>query len=199
MPGDVPPVANEREGLMGYLAQQRYVLRLSAYGLSDEQARSHPTPSPLSVSGIVKHVTAAEGYWTDLVEKQRIAGTAADYEEGFRPAPDEDIALLLERYERACERTDAVIGRVQDLGQAVPVPRDAPWFPKDVDAWSVRWVLLHLIEETARHAGHADIVREAVDGATAFPLMAAAEGWEPTSWIKPWSPTPQGGPRTTAG
>jgi hypothetical protein len=58
-----------------------------------------------------------------------------------------------------------------------------PWFPKGVAAWSVRWVLLHLIEETARHAGHADLLREAVDGATAYPLLAAAESWPATPWL----------------
>jgi hypothetical protein len=62
-----------------------------------------------------------------------------------------------------------------------------PWFPDGVEAWSVRWVLLHLIEETARHAGHADIVRESIDGATAFPVMAAAEGWPATPWLQPWA------------
>ena len=66
----------------------------------------------------------------------------------------------------------------------------APWNPVDVDAWSLRWVLLHLIEETARHAGHADIVREAIDGATAFELLAAVEGWPATDWLKPWAPEP---------
>ena len=76
--------------------------------------------------------------------------------------------------------TEAVIAAIPDLGQPVPVPKDVPWNPPDVDAWSVRWVLLHLIEETARHAGHADIVRESLDGATAFPLLAAAEGWPAT-------------------
>jgi hypothetical protein len=50
----------------------------------------------------------------------------------------------------------------------------------------VRWVLLHLIEEIARHAGHADIIRESLDGATAFPLMAAVEGWPPNPWFEPW-------------
>ena len=78
------------------------------------------------------------------------------------------------------------MGRL-DLDHPVPVP-PAPWYPDDVDAWSLRWVLLHLIEETARHAGHADIVREAVDGATAFELMAAAEGWPDTPWLTPWKP-----------
>jgi hypothetical protein len=65
--------------------------------------------------------------------------------------------------------------------------RSRPEFPDDIEAWSVRWVLLHLIAETARHAGHADIVRESVDGATAFPLMAAAEGWPATPWRQPWA------------
>jgi hypothetical protein len=63
-----------------------------------------------------------------------------------------------------------------------------PWFPDDVEAWSVRWVLLHIVEETARHAGHADIVRESIDGATMYELMAAAEGWPATDWLKPWEP-----------
>jgi hypothetical protein len=52
----------------------------------------------------------------------------------------------------------------------------------------VRWIALHLIEETARHAGHADIIREALDGALSGPLMAAAEGWPPDGWVKPWQP-----------
>jgi len=57
-----------------------------------------------------------------------------------------------------------------------------------IDTMLVRWVVLHIIEETARHAGHADIVREAIDGATAYPLMAAAEGWAATEWRQPWQP-----------
>ncbi len=63
-----------------------------------------------------------------------------------------------------------------------------PWFPADLEAWTVRWVLLHILEETARHAGHADIIREAIDGATMYPLMAAAEGWAATAWLQPWEP-----------
>lgn len=88
-------------------------------------------------------------------------------------------------YEQVAAETEAIIAGIADLDQPVPVP-DAPWFPSDSPPWSVRWVLLHLIEETARHAGHADIVREAIDGATAFPLMAAAEGWPATPWMQPW-------------
>jgi len=62
------------------------------------------------------------------------------------------------------------------------------WFPDDVEAWSLRWVLLHLVEEIGRHAGHADIVRESIDGATMYELMAGAEGWPATDWLQPWTP-----------
>jgi len=77
------------------------------------------------------------------------------------------------------------------LDAAVPVPRDSPWFPKDVDAWSVRWVFLHVISELARHAGHADIIRESIDGATMYELVAAAENLEPQPWLTPWTKADQ--------
>jgi len=86
------------------------------------------------------------------------------------------------------EETERVVRAIPDLGQPVPVPQGVPWYPQDLDAWSVRWVLMHLVAEIARHAGHADIVREAVDGGTAFPIMAAAEGWPATPWMQPWEP-----------
>ncbi|MEY2436016.1 MAG: hypothetical protein QOF97_852, partial [Acidimicrobiaceae bacterium] len=106
----------------------------------------------------------------------------------FRLLPHETVAEVLARYDAVAKETEIVIGKIDDLNQAVPVPKGVPWFPDDVDAWSVRWVLLHLIEEVARHAGHADIVRESIDGATMHALMAAVEGWPATEWLKPWAP-----------
>ena len=88
----------------------------------------------------------------------------------------------------AAETADAV--RRVDLDHVVPVPQGVPWFPTDIEAWTVRWVLLHLIEEVCRHAGHADIVRESLDGATMYALMAAAEGWPATDWLQPWTTEP---------
>ena len=112
---------------------------------------------------------------------------ASRYEEGFRLLPHETLADALAAYATVARNTEAVVRAILDLHQAVPVPKGVPWFPADVDAWTVRWVLLHLIEETARHAGHADIIRESIDGATMYALMAAAEGWPATDWLQPWT------------
>jgi uncharacterized damage-inducible protein DinB len=187
MPGQAPPVADEREGLLAFLDQQRLVLRLTAYGITDEQARLHNSVSPLTVGGLIKHVASVERYWIDLV-LEREPETPDDYESNFRMEPGETVQTILDMYDAVARETASVIEKIADLGQPVPVPKGVPWFPADLDAWSVRWVLLHIITETARHAGHADIVRESVDGATAFPIMAAAEGWPATPWLTPWAP-----------
>jgi hypothetical protein len=176
MPGNVQPVANEREGLLGYLDHQRLVLRIAAYGLTDDQARATPTPSALSVGGLIKHAGFVERVWMNNVLQRGNPSGRDAYQENFQLSRGETLPGVIEVYDQAGAETDAVISDIADLGQAVPVPKGVPWYPDDLEAWSVRWVLLHLISETARHAGHADIIREAIDGATAFPLMAAAEG-----------------------
>ena len=114
-----------------------------------------------------------------------------DHHAGFLLTPGETLADALDLYDQAAKETDAVIAEIPDLGQVVPVPQEVPWVPGDITAWSVRWVLLHLIEETARHAGHADIIREQLDGATALPLMAAAQRWPANPWVQPWEAPPE--------
>jgi hypothetical protein len=189
MPGLVDPVSDEREALIGFLDQQRYVLRLTAYGLTDDQIRETPTPSPLSVGGLIKHLAAAERSWMGTVlQRERPSRSTEEYQDNFKLQDGETASEVLDDYEVACNETDQTIGSIPDLGQVVPIPKGVPWFPKDVDAWSVRWVLMHLITETARHAGHADIIREAVDGGTSFPIMAAAESWPASPWMKAWEP-----------
>jgi Protein of unknown function (DUF664) len=210
MPGLVAPVANEREGLLAYLAQQRDAFRIVAYGLSDEQARVTPTVGTLSIGGLIKHVAFVESGWIDTMLGRSgpgggdndagdagdandaggsdFAAAQDDYADNFVLGPDETVAGALEKYAAVAAATEAAVAGIDDMGQAVPVPKGVPWYPDDVEAWSVRWVLLHLIEETARHAGHADIVRESIDGATMHPLMAAVEGWPASPWLQPWEP-----------
>jgi hypothetical protein len=174
--------------LLAYLAQQRDAIRNAAFGLTDDQARVAPTAGALTIGGLVKHAADMERTWTTLVAHRPSDGSAASYEENFRLSDGETLADALAALEAAGAETERVILSVE-LDDSVAVPKDVPWFPDDVNAWSVRWVALHLIEELARHAGHADIVRESIDGATAYPLMAAVEGWPATDWITPWEPT----------
>jgi uncharacterized damage-inducible protein DinB len=186
-------LTDEKDLLLAYIEQQRQGIRNAAYGLSQEQARLAPTAGTLTIGGLIKHAAEAEEGWVDLI-LQREPGTRDDreaaYGDSFRLGPGETLAGVLTRYREVAEVTQTAIGGIEDLGRAVPVPKGVPWFPADVTAWSVRWVLLHLIEETARHAGHADIIRESIDGATMYELMAAAEGWPATDWLTPWAPKP---------
>lgn len=191
MAGLAPALLDERELLLAYLAQQRQGVRNAAHGLTDEQARRAPLASALSIGGLIKHLVLTERGWIDTA-LQRDSGTgedpASDYSESFRLGADESLAEVLDRYAEVAADTEAVIAAT-DLDLAVPVPKGVPWFPSDVEAWTVRWVLLHLVEETSRHAGHADIIRESIDGATMYELVAAVEGWPDTDWLKAWRPS----------
>ena len=189
MPGMPLPVADERDGLLSFLRQQRDALRVSAHGLTDDEARQAPTAGVLTIGGLVKHLIDVERTWIGMVAGRPRVGGSEDYLDAFRFGPDDTLAAVFAEYDAVARQTESVIAAIADLGQAVPVPKGVPWFPDDVDAWSVRWVLLHLIEETAKHAGHADIVRESIDGATFYPLMAAVEGWPASPWLMPWQRT----------
>jgi uncharacterized damage-inducible protein DinB len=185
MPAIVRPVGDERDALLTFLAQQRSVVRLAAHGLTDEQAALTPTVSDLSVGGLLVHLTSVERSWTAAI----VGGPgAASPDRQFDMPAGTTLADVLSAYERATEETDDAVAAAATLDQPVPVPAGARWAPPDVEGWSVRWVLLHLIQETARHAGHADIIRESIDGATALPLMAAVERWAPRRTIQPWTP-----------
>jgi uncharacterized damage-inducible protein DinB len=188
MDANVPPVPDERSGLLGFLAQQRRVLKHAAYGLTEEQLRATPSASALSVGGLIKHVTFTERGWIARVTGGPEVSSAESYGQEFQLTDEETLESLIADLDAAGAETEAAIAAIDDLGQAVPVPKGQPWFPKDIEAWSVRWVLLHLIEEHARHAGHADIIRESIDGATWYGLLAAAENWPESPWLKPWRP-----------
>ena len=191
-----PPIADERAGLKEYVAAQQHAFRAIAFGLTDEQARSAPSVSALSIGGLIKHVTNCQRGWMERVaaapqlaasDQRPMAEQAADYGDEFVMREDETLAGILEEFDKQNAETIRLI-ETADLGAAVPIPQDVPWFPKDVPAWSVRWVIFHMIEELARHAGHGDIIRESIDGATLYELLGAVEGWPETDWLKPWTP-----------
>jgi predicted enzyme related to lactoylglutathione lyase/uncharacterized damage-inducible protein DinB len=189
----VPPVATETDAIHAFLAQAQDAFRVLLHGLTPRQAAIAPSASSLSVGGLVKHVTAVQRGWLASAEaaparaadSERSEGVE-DYLEGFTFRETDSLDDLLAAYD---EVSAAVLDGVRrlDLDAPVPVP-DAPWFPKDVGAWSVRWVWWHLMGELSRHAGHGDIVRETVDGATTYPLVAAREGLADLPWLPAWKP-----------
>jgi len=185
MPAIVRPVGDERDALLTFLEHERHVLLIAAHGLTDEQARSTPTVSDLSIRFLLEHMTSTEGTWASM-----IVGSTRSSEDtsGDTTRPPETLGDVVAAYRDAIATTDAALAAVADLDQVVALPEGTRWAPPGTE-WSVRWVLLHLIHETARHAGHADIIRESIDGATALPLMAAVEGWPPRRTITPWTPS----------
>jgi uncharacterized damage-inducible protein DinB len=185
MPGNPPSVDSERAALTVYLIQQRDGLKYAAYGLTEEQIRLTPSAGSLSVGGLLKHAASTERSWTRVMLGQPPADD--DYGDSFSVAESDTLDALLATFDQVARETEEAINRLDDLGAKVQLP-DAPWFPKNAEGYSIRWILLHIIEELARHAGHADIIREHIDGATMYELMAGAEGWPETDWIKPWQP-----------
>ncbi|MGW7006977.1 DinB family protein [Streptomyces sp. NPDC054933] len=169
---DAPAATGERADLLEVLAKHRHFLRFTTRDLTDEQAGQRTTASELCLGGLIKHVTAAERGWVDFILNgpsaigDFTAMTEADWArraDEFRMLPGETLAGVLADYAEVARRTDELVAGIPDLDASQPLPK-APWFEANT-RWSARRVLLHIIAETAQHAGHADIIRESLDGA----------------------------------
>jgi Protein of unknown function (DUF664) len=160
----------ERAELLAALAQSRYFLRNATRDVTEEQARQPTIVSELTVGRQIKHVSLTEQAWADFV----VDGPSAIQSGGedvyaaladrYRMGDDETLAGLLANYAAIAARTDELVASLPSLAVDQPLPEAAPWFQPG-GRWSARRVVLYLIAETAQHAGHADIVREALDGA----------------------------------
>jgi hypothetical protein len=153
----------ERADLLETLTKHRGFLRYTTRGLTDEQAAASPTASALCLGGLIKHVAGVEAGWARFAVggAEAMASEPADWEGQFRMKDGETLAGLLSKYEDVAAVTDALVASA-DLNVSHPLPV-APWFEVG-KSWSVRRVLLHIIAETSQHAGHADILRESIDG-----------------------------------
>ncbi|BBX84385.1 DinB family protein [Mycolicibacterium aubagnense] len=196
MAGLPTPAGDERQTLINFLAFQQDAFAAVAHGLTDEQARSTPSVSALSVGGLIKHVTAVQAGWVSRAvaapgfpprDTRPMAEQMAEHEDQLTMRDDEKLGDLLDALRAQNTETLRVFAEL-DLDALVPVPHEVPWFPSDIDHWSVRWVGMHIIEELSRHAGHADIIRESIDRATMYELLAAEEEWPETDFIKRWRP-----------
>jgi uncharacterized damage-inducible protein DinB len=152
--------------LAQYLDYHRATLVQKASGLDRAQLNQRTAASGLTLAGLLKHMALVEDAWfqetmAGEAPRQQWAGIDwdADPDWEFRTSADHEPADLLAMYTEACERSRATVARIGDLDAVSPPGRRREEF-------SLRWVILHLIEETARHNGHADLLREAIDGVT---------------------------------
>ncbi|MFJ1594770.1 DinB family protein [Kitasatospora albolonga] len=186
-PAPSPAVDGERADILAELAEARAALTTTVRGLDDARIAERPTVSGLRLGGLIKHVASIEEGWLrfvadgpsamlyDLPEgvtwEDFKAGTAQTYPQWaidrqteFQVLPGETLAGILARYEEVAARTTEIVAALPDLSVTHPLP-EAPW-NEPGGVRSARRVLLHVIAETAQHAGHADILRETIDGQT---------------------------------
>jgi uncharacterized damage-inducible protein DinB len=157
-----PGVADERTQLLGWLGLQRSLLRWKCEGLSEDDAhRAVLPPSPLmTMAGLVSHLRWTEHCWFEVL----FLGTPADGNPQFQEGPEDadwrvdgvSLARLLDEYDRQCARSDEIVA-----AHSLDDPGTHPEFGA---GHTLRWMLLHMLEETARHLGHADTMRELLDG-----------------------------------
>ena len=158
----------ERADILDVLHKHRELLLHTVDGLSDAQAATTPTTSALCLGGIIKHVGAVEERWAAFVVDGASAFPPMDeaaykaHAEGFQMLPGETLAGIVAAYGEVARRTDELVSTVASLDDDHELP-SAPWFEPGA-RWSARRCFTHIVAETAQHAGHADIIRETIDG-----------------------------------
>ena len=170
------PTAEERADLLEALHKHRALFLHTVDGLSDEQAASTPTASQLCLGGLVKHVAAVEEEWARFVVDGPLPPSGVDwsaidwsnppaevvaYQQQFQMVEGETLAGIVAAYAEVAAHVDHLVSTV-DLAARQPLPA-APWFEPGA-TWSARRVFVHVVAEVAQHAGHADIIRETIDG-----------------------------------
>jgi len=166
-----PDLTGEKADLLLTLAKHRALFRKTVQGLDDEQASRRTTVSELTLGGLIKHVASTERTWLRFVlEGPSAMGDfgamteedIARWTNGFRMVEGETLAGLLAEYDEVARETEEIVAKLPDLDATQPLPK-APWHEPGA-RWTARRVLVHMIAETAQHAGHADIIRESLDG-----------------------------------
>ncbi|MEX5717988.1 DinB family protein [Geodermatophilus maliterrae] len=163
---DPPESASETAQLTGFLDHQRATLLLKTEGLTREQLARQHAPSSMTLAGLLYHLAHVEESWSveefsgqPLPDPWPGMDWSADRDREWHVAVDLEPDELRRRYEEACRRTREVVAATSDLDAL------SAGSLRNGNRFSLRWMLLHLLEETARHNGHADLLREAVDGA----------------------------------
>ncbi len=158
-----PPYrGNEKDTLAGFLQFLRETVIHKCQALSETQITSSPTVSSMSLLGMLKHLTIVERYWFQgvfLDAEVDLPWSEEDPDGDWRTHETDSAESAISAYAAECAISDSIV-RDHNLDEL------ARWATSDDERRSLRWILVHMIEETARHAGHADILREAIDGVT---------------------------------
>lgn len=179
-----PAASGEAAVLKTYALQQLAQARSTVYGLTDDQLHATPSASGLSLGALLRHCGQVAVEWSEraaaapdalpdppaapegLGEFESIEGCQAHFD---------SIADALAYFDRCVAYASDRFDAVRDLSTPVPVP-PAPWYPPSLKSWEARWALFHISTEVARHVGHADIIRESLDGKGSYELNARADG-----------------------
>ena len=164
---DPPSAADEKATLVGFLAYQRDTLRMKTAGLDADQLNATLAPSTMTLGGMLKHLAFVEHWWFSCVflgreyaEPWSSVDWKTDADWDWHSAVDDTPEELRAMLDEACAASDAVVVAVDDWGTL------SGRRSRTGDQFSLRWIVAHLIEEYARHNGHADLVRESIDGET---------------------------------
>jgi uncharacterized damage-inducible protein DinB len=162
--GKIAAVADERTTLNTFLDYYREAVKAKLRGLSEEEANRRLVPSDTTLAALIKHLARVESSWfqhrlaqTPLEDLPNLQRFFDDPDRDFRVDPSETVETLLTHYDEQCAVSRAIADSKQ-LDDVVPHPV--------LGEVTMRWIMVHMIEETARHAGHADILREQIDGST---------------------------------
>jgi uncharacterized damage-inducible protein DinB len=170
--GQPDSTGSERQVLEAFLDFHRQVLVSKLDGISENEARRRRVPSKTTLAGLIKHMIGVERGWFQEVLAGRnpedIGPNVGGGEESWDLARNETVSSLIKEYEQICEESRQTAARFA-LDDAVPEP--------DMGQVSLRWIYVHMIEETARHVGHADILREQTDGAAGIDGDSAVTTW----------------------
>jgi uncharacterized damage-inducible protein DinB len=170
---DQPDITGtERQVLEAFLDFHRQVLVSKADGISEKEARRRHVPSKTTIAGLIKHMIGVERGWFQEVlggrNPEDIGPNVGGGDESWDVAENETVSSLIKEYEQTCEQSRQTAARFA-LDDAVPEP--------DMGQVSLRWIYVHMIEETARHVGHADILREQTDGTAGIDGDSAVTTW----------------------
>ncbi|GAA4208096.1 DinB family protein [Actinocatenispora rupis] len=167
----------ERADLLRILTEQRDTLLVTVDGITDEQARQRSTVSELTLGGLVRHLDRCYRTWLAIMAGRGPEMTAAEMvdPDQYRMRDEETVAGLVAAFRATFDELAAALDAADDLDRTVPLPV-MPWATGDPQHWSLRYIVLHLFRETSHHSGHADIIREALDGASTTARLAEVLG-----------------------